>query len=86
MTPKRLLPVRSRLCPADKSGKRHFAPVMLKRLAKLGIDKAEPEELTPEEVRVTVVQDGASTRARTRAWTGARGCRRQRAGAMRASV
>ncbi|KAG1675685.1 hypothetical protein FOA52_002394 [Chlamydomonas sp. UWO 241] len=39
-----------RLCPADKSGKRHFAPVMRRRLAKLGIVKAEPEDLTPEEV------------------------------------
>lgn len=29
----------NRLCPADRDGARHFAPVMLRRLAKLGIDK-----------------------------------------------
>jgi hypothetical protein len=28
---------------------RTFAPVMLKRLKKLGIDKTDPNELTPEE-------------------------------------
>lgn len=39
----------NRLCPAKK-GVRQFAPVMLKRLAKLGIDKTEPESLTAEEV------------------------------------
>lgn len=38
-----------RLCPADKAGKRFFSPVMLRRLAKLGITKTDPEELTPEE-------------------------------------
>lgn len=32
-------------------GKRHFVPVMIKRLQKLGINKTEPEDLTPEEVR-----------------------------------
>ncbi|RKP04945.1 formate--tetrahydrofolate ligase-domain-containing protein [Thamnocephalis sphaerospora] len=37
-----------RLCPAKK-GKRSFSNVMLRRLKKLGIDKTEPEELTPEE-------------------------------------
>ncbi|PNH05613.1 Monofunctional C1-tetrahydrofolate synthase, mitochondrial [Tetrabaena socialis] len=41
----------NRLCPADKQGKRKFAAVMLRRLAKLGIDKTDPEELTPEERR-----------------------------------
>ncbi|GLC46308.1 hypothetical protein PLESTB_000997500 [Pleodorina starrii] len=41
----------NRLCPADKQGKRKFAPVMLRRLAKLGINKTDPEELTPEERR-----------------------------------
>ncbi|GFR43990.1 hypothetical protein Agub_g5136 [Astrephomene gubernaculifera] len=41
----------NRLCPADKQGKRRFAPVMLRRLAKLGITKTDPEELTPEERR-----------------------------------
>ena len=35
--------------PADKQGKRKFAPSMLRRLKKLGIDKTDPNELTPEE-------------------------------------
>jgi len=39
----------SRLVPTVK-GKREFAPLMLKRLKKLGIDKTDPNELTPEEV------------------------------------
>ena len=39
----------SRLVPAKK-GKREFAPLMLKRLQKLGIEKADPNELTPEEI------------------------------------
>uniref|UniRef100_A0A061RJS7 Formate--tetrahydrofolate ligase n=1 Tax=Tetraselmis sp. GSL018 TaxID=582737 RepID=A0A061RJS7_9CHLO len=39
-----------RLCPADKQGRRRFAPVMLKRLRKLGIDKTDPDTLTEEEV------------------------------------
>jgi formyltetrahydrofolate synthetase len=30
----------NRLCPADRDGARRFAPVMKRRLAKLGIDKA----------------------------------------------
>jgi formyltetrahydrofolate synthetase len=38
-----------RLCPPDKTGKRTFAPTMLRRLAKLGIDKTDPNDLTPEE-------------------------------------
>jgi methylenetetrahydrofolate dehydrogenase (NADP+) / methenyltetrahydrofolate cyclohydrolase / formyltetrahydrofolate synthetase len=37
------------LCPPDKEGKRHFSPTMQRRLKKLGIDKADPDELTPEE-------------------------------------
>jgi methylenetetrahydrofolate dehydrogenase (NADP+)/methenyltetrahydrofolate cyclohydrolase/formyltetrahydrofolate synthetase len=37
-----------RLCP-KKKGKRSFAPVMLRRLKKLGINKTDPEELTEEE-------------------------------------
>jgi methylenetetrahydrofolate dehydrogenase (NADP+) / methenyltetrahydrofolate cyclohydrolase / formyltetrahydrofolate synthetase len=37
------------LCPADKEGKRRFAPSMLRRLKKLGIDKTDPNTLTPEE-------------------------------------
>ncbi|HBG73892.1 MAG: formate--tetrahydrofolate ligase [Chloroflexi bacterium GWB2_49_20] len=37
------------LCPIDKEGKRKFSPSMLRRLAKLGIKKTDPETLTPEE-------------------------------------
>ncbi|NMC14028.1 MAG: formate--tetrahydrofolate ligase [Chloroflexi bacterium] len=37
------------LCPKNKEGKRRFSPSMLRRLAKLGINKTDPEELTPEE-------------------------------------
>jgi hypothetical protein len=39
----------NRLCPTDKMGKRKFAPVMLRRLKKLGISKTDPDELTEEE-------------------------------------
>eukprot|EP00199_Chlamydomonas_sp_CCMP681_P001381 CAMPEP_0119108120 /NCGR_PEP_ID=MMETSP1180-20130426/13478_1 /TAXON_ID=3052 ORGANISM="Chlamydomonas cf sp, Strain CCMP681" /NCGR_SAMPLE_ID=MMETSP1180 /ASSEMBLY_ACC=CAM_ASM_000741 /LENGTH=636 /DNA_ID=CAMNT_0007093703 /DNA_START=81 /DNA_END=1991 /DNA_ORIENTATION=+ len=41
----------NRLCPANKEGQRKFAPVMVRRLAKLGINKTDPSALTPEEVR-----------------------------------
>ncbi|GBG30444.1 C-1-tetrahydrofolate synthase, cytoplasmic [Hondaea fermentalgiana] len=37
-----------RLCP-NKNGTREFLPPMRKRLAKLGIDKTNPDDLTPEE-------------------------------------
>src|SRR5512142_602762 len=37
------------LCPPDKKGERHFSPTMLRRLKKLGIDKTNPNDLTPEE-------------------------------------
>ncbi len=37
------------LCPTDKQGKRKFSPSMLRRLKKLGIQKTDPNELTPEE-------------------------------------
>ena len=37
-----------RLCP-EKGGQRKFAPIMLRRLKKLGIAKTNPNELTPEE-------------------------------------
>ncbi len=37
------------LCPLDKEGKRKFSPSMLRRLKKLGIEKTNPETLTPEE-------------------------------------
>ena len=39
----------NRLCPKEKDGSRQFAPVMFTRLAKLGINKTDPNELTPEE-------------------------------------
>ncbi|OAQ26777.1 FTHFS-domain-containing protein [Linnemannia elongata AG-77] len=39
----------NRLCP-KKKGQRKFAPVMLDRLHRLGIHKATPEDLTPEEI------------------------------------
>ena len=39
-----------RLCPPDKSGKREFTPIMIRRLKKLGIDKTNPDDLTDEEV------------------------------------
>ncbi len=38
-----------RLCPAAKDGSRRFTGVMLRRLRKLGIDKTDPNALTPEE-------------------------------------
>ncbi|MFH1186067.1 MAG: formate--tetrahydrofolate ligase [Chloroflexota bacterium] len=37
------------LCPPDKKGNRRFSPSMLRRLKRLGIHKANPEDLTPEE-------------------------------------
>lgn len=37
------------LCPPDKQGKRKFSQSMLRRLKKLGIDKTNPDDLTPEE-------------------------------------
>ena len=39
-----------RLCPPDKDGSREFAPSMIKRLQKLGIDKTDPNDLTEEEI------------------------------------
>jgi len=39
----------NRLCPPDQNGQRSFAPVMLRRLRKLGIDKLDPNDLTDEE-------------------------------------
>ena len=38
-------------CPANKKGQRRFSPIMLRRLKKLGIDKTNPDDLTPEERR-----------------------------------
>jgi len=37
------------LCPPDKEGKRRFSLSMLRRLKKLGINKKDPNDLTPEE-------------------------------------
>ena len=37
------------LCPLDKKGNRKFSPTMLRRLKKLGINKTNPNDLTPEE-------------------------------------
>ena len=42
-------PLYRRLVPA-KNGKRQFAPVMFRRLKKLGIEKTNPDELTEDEV------------------------------------
>lgn len=41
----------NRLCPMEKDGSRHFAPIMLRRLAKLGISESDPDTLTLEERR-----------------------------------
>lgn len=43
-------PLYKRLVPTKK-GKRQFAPIMFRRLKKLGIDKTDPNELTEEEIR-----------------------------------
>ena len=55
-----------RLCPPDKQGNREFAPSMLKRLEKLGINKTDPNELMPEEisrfVRLDIVPDSITWR------------------------
>lgn len=42
-------PLYKRLVPA-KGGKRAFAPVLLRRLKKLGINKTNPDELTEDEI------------------------------------
>jgi formyltetrahydrofolate synthetase len=39
-----------RLCPLAKDGGRKFSHVMLRRLKKLGINKTDPNKLTPEEI------------------------------------
>jgi methylenetetrahydrofolate dehydrogenase (NADP+) / methenyltetrahydrofolate cyclohydrolase / formyltetrahydrofolate synthetase len=39
----------NRLCPPDKSGKRRFGRGLLSRLKKLGINKTNPDDLTPAE-------------------------------------
>ena len=56
----------NRLCPPDKEGQRSFAPVMLRRLRKLGIEKTDPNELTDEEksrfVRLDIDPDSITWR------------------------
>jgi formyltetrahydrofolate synthetase len=37
------------LCPPNKMGERKFSPCMLRRIQKLGINKTDPNALTPEE-------------------------------------
>jgi len=55
-----------RLCPPDKQGKRRFSPSMLRRLEKLGIDKTDPNDLTPEQrskfVRLDIDPDSITWR------------------------
>jgi formyltetrahydrofolate synthetase len=55
-----------RLCPPDKQGNRKFSPSMLRRLEKLGIDKTDPNDLTPEErskfVRLDIDPDSITWR------------------------
>lgn len=43
-------PLYKRLVPSKK-GKRAFAPIMFRRLKKLGIDKTNPDDLTEDEIR-----------------------------------
>ena len=54
------------LCPPDKKGERKFAPSMLRRLKKLGIDKTDPNDLTEEErsrfVRLDIDPDSITWR------------------------
>jgi len=54
------------LCPVDKKGNRRFSPSMLRRLKKLGIEKTDPNDLTPEErsrfARLDVDPDGIAWR------------------------
>jgi formyltetrahydrofolate synthetase len=38
-------------CPPDKQGRRRFSPTMLRRLQKLGLEKTDPDDLTPDERR-----------------------------------
>ena len=55
-----------RLCPAAKDGSRRFAPIMFRRLRKLGIAKDDPNALTPEErsrfVRLDIDPDSITWR------------------------
>ena len=55
-----------RLCPPDKQGNRRFSPSMLRRLKNLGIDKTDPNDLSPEErskfVRLDIDPDSITWR------------------------
>ena len=55
-----------RLCPPDKEGDRRFSPSMLRRLEVLGIEKTDPNDLTPEErskfVRLDIDPDSITWR------------------------
>ena len=44
-----------RLCPPAKDGSRSFAPVMLRRLNKLGLQTTDPNDLTPEQITKSVI-------------------------------
>jgi methylenetetrahydrofolate dehydrogenase (NADP+)/methenyltetrahydrofolate cyclohydrolase/formyltetrahydrofolate synthetase len=54
------------LCPPDKNGDRQFAPSMLHRLKKLGIQKTDPNDLSEEEksrfVRLDIDPDSITWR------------------------
>jgi methylenetetrahydrofolate dehydrogenase (NADP+)/methenyltetrahydrofolate cyclohydrolase/formyltetrahydrofolate synthetase len=54
------------LCPPDKNGDRQFAPSMLRRLKKLGIQKTDPNDLSEEEksrfVRLDIDPDSITWR------------------------
>ncbi len=54
------------LCPPNKKGERKFSPTMMRRLKKLGIEKTDPNELTPEErsrfARLDIGFDGVQWR------------------------
>lgn len=55
-----------RMCPPAKDGSRKFANVMLRRLRKLGINKTDPNQLTPEErsrfARLNIDPEGVTWR------------------------
>jgi len=54
------------LCPPNKEGKRRFSGSMLRRLKRIGIDKTNPDDLTPEErskfSRLDIDPDGITFR------------------------
>jgi len=56
----------NRLCPPNKEGNRRFSPSMLRRVAKLGINKTDPNDLTEEErskfVRLDIDPDSVTWR------------------------